>query len=304
VQHAIDKAAFSILILALSAVAAAQVPAEQRSAIDRIVGAKGVYVTDDRVYKIVLPREEATIVQDYQTLSPNLGLNSWATFSPAIHQDAILAAQYLLLEDEVNPALSAALDAGLEVTGLALSSIFDGPRLYTLDVNGRGTFQDLALGFRKGLDAMRQVRRVLRSKRTVSANPSIPLASAIDNRPLDTVLSMQGTVLGGTYRAAIGKWAVVHGERVGREMGITTWVSFAGSNDRALAHGEFVEGRDELQKVLKAFTAKGISIQSIRNHAIGEEPQLVFIQFRAQGTALDIAKALRYALDVEVGTIP
>ena len=86
-------------------------------------------------------------------------------------------------------------------------------------------------------------------------------------------------------------------------MGVSTWFSFAGTNDRAVAYGEFVEDKDDLQKVLKALTSKGIRIASIRNHMIGEQPQLVFIRFWSQGTALELAKALRYALDVEVGAI-
>ena len=64
----------------------------------------------------------------------------------------MLTGQLLLLEDEVNSVVSAALDAGLNVTGLAASSVFDGPHLFTLDVNATGTFVNLAAAFRKCLD--------------------------------------------------------------------------------------------------------------------------------------------------------
>jgi hypothetical protein len=64
-----------------------QVPQHVRVSIDRITGGQGAYAQDDQVYKVVLPREEATIVWDYQTLSPNLGLNSWAAFKPGIHNE-------------------------------------------------------------------------------------------------------------------------------------------------------------------------------------------------------------------------
>jgi hypothetical protein len=287
----------------MSTVAVAQVPAEQQRAIDRIVGARGTYIADDRAYKIVLPREAATIVQDYQTLSPNLGLNSWVTFSTAIHQEAILAGQFLLLDDEVSAVLAAALESGLEVTGLAASSLLDERPLYTLDITGLGTFQQLASAFRKGMEEIVQVRKARGSRRAATGTPALPLESAIDNRPLDAALSMRGTVNGGAYRAAIGKRAMVHGEVIGREMGVSTWFSIAGTNDHAVAYGEFVEDKDDLQKVLRALTSKGIRIASIRNHMIGEAPQLVFVRFWSQGTALELAKALRYALDVEVGTI-
>ena len=169
-------------------------------------------------------------------------------------------------------------------------------------MNGRGTFQDLATAFRKCLDEIQHVRSLLQAKRTTH-NPAVPRRNRIDGRPLDAVLSMRGTVVGGTYRAAISKRALLHGEIIGREMGIATWCSFAGTNERAVAHGEFVETRDSLQKVLKALTAKGINIESIRNHGLGEEPQFLFVRFWGQGAALDLARAIRYALDIEVGAI-
>src|SRR6516164_85140 len=117
-QLSTPNAVLTILAL-ISTGAVAQVPAEQQRAIDRIVGARGTYIADDRAYRVFLPREAATIVQDYQTLSPNLGLNSWVTFSSGIHQEAIVAGQFLLLDDEVNRVLATALESGLEVTGLA-----------------------------------------------------------------------------------------------------------------------------------------------------------------------------------------
>ena len=114
--------------IGFSMAAIAAVPQQSRASIDRLTGGKGTYAADDGVYRVVFPREEATIVQDYQSLSPNLGLNSWVALTSAIHHKALLTGQFLLLEDEVNPVITVALDAGLDVTGLAASSLFEGPR--------------------------------------------------------------------------------------------------------------------------------------------------------------------------------
>jgi hypothetical protein len=271
--------------------------------IDRTIGGKGAYMADDRTYKVVFPRSEVTFLQDYQTLSPSLGLNSWAAFSAAIHEEALLSGQFLLLPDEVNPLVGASLDAGLEVTGLAPSCLFEGACLYTLDISGRGTFQNLAISFRKGMDEISKTRRaeILAARRWT--RPRVPVESAIDGGPLDAILSMRGTVVGGAYRAAIGKRGVVNGEMVGREMGVSTWISLGGTNARAIAHGEFVESPEDLQKVLRALRAKNISIESVRNHMVAEHPQFLFVRFLGQGSALDLARALRYVLDVEAGAI-
>jgi len=288
-----------ILIILFTASLSGQVPQHVRVSIDRITGGQGAYAQDDQAYKIVLPREAATIVWDYQTLSPNLGLNSWAAFKPGIHNEAILTGQLLLLDDEVDSVMSVALQAGLEVTGLASSSIFDGPHLDTLDVAATGTFQDLAAGFRKCLDEIQHVRRA--NGRPRATAPDAPLDSSIDPAPLDAVLSMNGTLVNGAYRAAIGSRALLRGEQVGREMGMSTWISIAGTNDHAVAHGEFSARADDLQRVLRALRAKGISVRSIRNHTVGEHPQLVFVQFRGEGPAIQLASAVRYALDAQVG---
>jgi hypothetical protein len=292
-----------VVTVGFSMAAIAAVPQQSRASIDRLTGGKGTYAADDGVYRVVFPREEATIVQDYQTLSPNLGLNSWSAFTSAIHHEAILTGQFLLLEDEVNPVITVALDAGLDVTGLAASSLFEGPRLQTLDVTGTGTFQGLASAFRKGLDEIRRVRRTANPRLTKFAVPAVPLESTIDAGPLDAILSMKGVVIGGVYRASIGSRAILHGEMIGREMGMSTWVSFAGTNDHALAHGEFVETPDGLKILLKALRAKGVNIVSIRNHTLGEHPQFVFVRFWGQDSALELAKKIRYVLDSQVGAM-
>jgi len=79
-----------------------------------ILKTRGAYVGEEGAYKIVMPREAATIITDDQSLSPILGLNSWITFSSGVHREAILTGQFLLLADEVNAVLSAALDTTLE----------------------------------------------------------------------------------------------------------------------------------------------------------------------------------------------
>lgn len=289
-----------ILIATFSSGLTAQVPPQARASIDRILGGQGAYIPDSKVYKVVFPRSEATIVYDYQTLSPNLGLNSWVALESGIHNEAILVGQLLLLDDEVDPVLSTALQAKLDVSGLAPSSAFDGPHLQTLDVTATGGFQDLAASFRKCLDAIQQVRRARAGGRPNTTAPDAPIESSIDPAPLDAVLAMKSVVIGGVYRAAIGAHALLRGEDLGGEMGMTTWVSVAGTNDHAIAHGEFIASTEDLQRVLKALRVKGISVTSIRNHTLGEQPQFVFVHFRGEGTALDLARAVRYALDVQV----
>ena len=89
----------AVIIGLFASVAAADVSEEARTSIDRVIGHKGTYIRDEGVYKIILPRAETVIVQDYQTLSPNLGLNSWVAFTSGIHHEAVLTGQFFLLDD-------------------------------------------------------------------------------------------------------------------------------------------------------------------------------------------------------------
>jgi hypothetical protein len=225
-------------------------------------------------------------------------LNSWVAFKSAVHHEAIATGQILLLQDEVDAVPAKALNSGLEVTGLASSSFFAGPHLRTLDITGVGTFQNLAAAFRECLDEIERVRKGLGNK---ALPPEAQLVSSIDPEPLDRILSMKGVVIDGVYRAAIGTRTLLHGEQIGREMGVSTWVSFAGDNDRAVMHGELVTGPDDLQTALKALSAKSIKVASIRNHTVGEHPQIVFVHFWTEGSAIEMAKAIRYVLNVQVG---
>jgi len=295
--------AFLLAIVFVSS-AMAEVPEQIRSGIDRIIGGKGTYNADEGVYKLVLPRTEATVVLDYQKLSPNIGLNSWVAFTSAVHREALLTGQFLLLEDEADAVLTTALNAGLQVTGLADSSLFGRTRVKILDVAGIGTYQDLASAFRKGLDEIRRIRTNASRTSAKIETPDVPFENSIDPGPLNTILSMRGGISDGVYKATIGRHALLYGESVGREMGISSWIAVAGTDNHALAQGEFVATSEELQDLLKALRSKDFKIVSIRNHLAGEHPQLLFVRFWQQGRSVELARGLRYALDVQVGAIP
>ena len=167
---------------------------------------------------------------------------------------------------------------------------------------GVGTYQSLASAFRKALDEIRRARvDAIRGSKV--APPVISLDSSINPHPLDYVLSMRGWLSRGVYRAAIGRRALSHAETIGREMGVTSWISLSGTDDWAFAQGEFVATSDELQNLLRALRSKNIKIVSIRNHMVGEHPHFLFVRFWEQGRAIEIVRALRYALNVQVGAI-
>src|SRR5258708_26530554 len=288
-------------VAGLSSISAmAPISPQVRAALDRALGAKGVYVDEERAYKFAFPRTDISVQVGGQRLSPAQAPRSWATFSPSMHQEGVVNGEIIVLEDEVNRVMSAALNAGLEVTGLGATLLFEQPRLLTLNVTGEGTFHSLAGALRKTLD---ELRRTVAGKSNSASQGAVspPVTNNIDPAPLNGVLSMRGAVADGIYRAAIGRVVLVNGTPIGREMGISTSIAMFGSNDRAFVQAEMIVSPEELQRVLKALRSRDFTVTSIHKHTVAEHPESLFIGLWKQGTALELARGLRFALDVEVG---
>jgi len=257
-----------------------------------------VYVANESAFRIRIPRSDVALSFRGQPVPGGLPIESWASFSPDIRGGALMMGALQLLEAEVNPVASVVLDAGLNINGLANTRIGDQPRLMTMNVGGTGSFDQLATGYRKALDAIAAVRT-----KTLGSRSPFPKISAIDAEPIDAILSMKGTVTNGVYHASIGQISVLNNTPFGKEMGAATSLTFVGTNQDAILEGEIVATAAQVQRVLKALRTGKLDLVSIRNHTIGEHPELFFVRFTGTGSATDLAKALRNALDVQIGAL-
>jgi uncharacterized protein DUF1259 len=293
----------ALIVIAFASIAAMPSLSEQtRATLDRTLRARGVYIAEESAYKFVFPRTDVMVQVGRQQLSPARSPASWVTFSPSVHNEAMMNGELVLLEHEVNPVMTAALNAGLEVTGLGAALLFERPRLLTMNVSGEGTFQSLATALSKTFD---EAGRVGSSNRGASndGGPLRPVANNIDGTAMNSVLSMRGTVTDGIFRAAIGRIALANGTPVGREMGRSTSIVIFGTNDHAFAEADLIVSPDQLQRLLKALRAKEFTVTAIRNHTVAEHPESLFVRVWKEGAALELAKGLRFALDVEVGAV-
>src|SRR5881396_2003290 len=126
-----------VVIAALSSTAAMPPISQQvRAALDQALSAKGVYVDEESAYTFAFPRTDISVQVGRQRLSPAQAPRSWATFSPSMRLEGMVNAEIIVLEDEVDRVLSAALGAGLQVTALGSASIFAQPRLLAMSVFG------------------------------------------------------------------------------------------------------------------------------------------------------------------------
>ena len=106
--------------------------------IDELTGLKGKMNEKEGVYKVTLPRNDVKVVVDGWTMPPFMGLGTWAAFT-ATENGAMVMGDTVLFEDEVNAAMSAALDNGLNVTALHNHFFFDQPKVYFMHIEGEGS---------------------------------------------------------------------------------------------------------------------------------------------------------------------
>jgi hypothetical protein len=271
----------------------AMLPTEQ---IDQLTGLKGKLNQQENVYKVTSPRTDIKVSVDGWMMPPFMGLTSWAAFTPGMKADAMVMGDLVLFQDEVNPVMFAALDAGLQVTALHNHFFFDEPKVYFMHIGGEGGAEELAKGVRAALDAVKRVR---------AANPTpgksfgrtLLEKNAITPEPLQKILAAQGEAKDGMFKAVFGRKAKMPcGCEVGKEMGVNTWAAFGGTDDNAVVDGDFVVTGEELQSVLKSLRKSGVNIVAIHSHMAEEEPRMLFLHYWGHGRAEDLAKGLKVAL--------
>jgi phosphotransferase system IIB component len=266
--------------------------------IEQITGLKGKYSQEENVFKVVSPRTDVKIEVDQWKMSPFMGLTSWAAFTPANDGQVMMMGDTVVFEDEVNAAMSAAFDAGLEVTALHNHFFFDKPKVYFMHIGGMGEESQLAQGVKKVYDKIAEIRK---------ANPiptsNFPQTISPENKitadPLEKILGVKGESKNGMFKVTIGRPAMMHGTRISKEMGVNTWAAFAGTDSQAVVDGDFAMLESEMQPVLKAMRKDGISIVAIHQHMTQDEPHYLFMHYWGKGSAQDLAKAVKKALDTQ-----
>jgi hypothetical protein len=263
--------------------------------IDELTGLKGKMNEKEGVYKVTFPRNDVKVVVDRWTMPPFMGLGTWAAFTEA-GNGAIVMGDTVLFEDEVNAAMSAALDNGLNVTALHNHFFFDQPKVFFMHIEGEGSVDKLAAAVRKVYDATKQIRAAnSQPKNSFGASP-LPEKSSITAAPLNEIFGTQGESKDGMVKFTMGRPATMHGVKIDNTMGVNTWAAFAGSDDNAVVDGDFAVTEDELQPVLKSLLKDKINIVAIHQHMTHEEPRIMFFHYLGRGRAKDLANAVKGGL--------
>ena len=293
-----------LALIAITGVIPSTAAADEGLNAERIGTAAGVKATttDDGVVRIAWARNDVPVKVDGMPFKPFAGLGSWAAFSKTPH-GAMFMGDTVVFQDEVTPAMDAAFAAGLEVTGLHNHFFFDEPKVYFMHIGGQGDPEKLAASVKSVWDAIKKTR----SEQPVPAKSftgDIPKEGTLDAAAIERIIGKKSQAQDGVVKVTIGREGKMHGMKVGGSMGLTTWAAFSGSNELAAVDGDFIMTGPEVQTVLQSLRKSGLNIVAIHNHMVGEEPVFYFTHFWGKGSAEQLAKGIRSALDAQSAVSP
>jgi len=260
--------------------------------IDQITGLKGKFNEKEGVYRVTFPRNDVKVVVDGWNLPPFMGLGTWAAFTETKH-GAMVMGDTVLFEDEVNAAMAAALDNGLNVTALHNHFFFDRPKVYFMHIEGEGTVDKLAGAVRKLYDSIKGIRAGSPQPKDSFGATQLPEKSSINPAPVNEIFGMQGEAKDGMVKFSIGHPTKMNGTTLGNDMGVNTWAGFAGADDNAVVDGDFAVTEEQLQPVLRSLLKNKINIVAIHQHMTHEQPRIMFFHYWGRGTAKDLAQAVK-----------
>ena len=127
-------------------------PAKMNTAkLSEIIGYKGDQL--GTVYKITIGRKDFTLKEMGAVINARMGLNTWAAFVGS-DENAAVAGDVAMLEDEVTPVLKALRKSGLEVVAIHHHMTGSRPVVIFLHYWGIGPADKLASGVRAALDEL------------------------------------------------------------------------------------------------------------------------------------------------------
>ena len=290
------KILFALTFLASSALAFTQEMPKDYADVLSALGKKGDFKSN--VLKVNIPRNDLSVRVAGSVLPTAFGFGGWIALSKGDRSMNVMMGDLVLLQEEVNPVMSALLDNGLEVTALHNHFFWDEPRIYYMHVHGMGTPQELARKVKPALDLIGNVPGVV--KPPDIAMPSDVASGLLNTKLLDAIIGATGDQNGQVYKYTLGRNDLnvkEMGAVINARMGLNSWAAFYGSDEKAVIAGDIAMQEGELTSVLKALRANGLQVVAIHHHMTGTRPMIVFLHYWGKGDPFALAKGFKAALD-------
>ncbi len=281
-----------IVLVSAASVSAQQIPSDYQQVLTTL-GKQGDF--KDQVLKVNIPRNDVQVtVAGVATPTP-FGFGGWIAMTKASDGNQVMMGDLVLLQDEVNPVMSALLNAGLDVTALHNHFFFDEPRMFYMHVHGHGSTADLTKRIKPALDLI-----------GASTKGAQPPASSAAGPPLDTaklaqIVGHMGEQSGAVYKITIGRDDLKVSEMgapINARMGLNTWAAFVPTaKGGAAIAGDVAMLESEVTPVLKALRQNGLQVVAIHHHMTNERPMIIFLHYWGTGPAETLAAGFKAAVD-------
>jgi uncharacterized protein DUF1259 len=293
--------AVAIFVVWFSVPLEARISPVERKEIDKALGMTGKYVSAEDTYKLTFAPIRVKLVMQGQEVAPLTGVQSRAAFiGDPHHGGCLLVADLALLENEVSPILSTALENGFAVTSLGNEYLFEQPRVLFMQVSELGEPAALA-------GKLQQIRKTINANRTAprkigyqSGKRITPTETGLDAAELDSILMAHGRIFHGVYEASMGMAGTIFGVPSGKQVGLRTWITFAGTKKHAFVEGQIIMTESQIRNVLRALRKGGIYVTALHNHFIDSNPDFFFVHFWGKGPSKDLALTVQHAMETQL----
>src|SRR5215467_12661211 len=232
------RSLISIGVLMVSAMAAtAQTMPADYDAVLKALGKQGDFKSN--VLKVNIPRNDVRVTIDGIATPTPFGFGGWLAMTKGTGGNDVMMGDLVLLEDEVNPVMSALLNNGLDVTGLHNHFFFESPRIFYMHVHGHGKAADLARMAKPALDLIG--KGTAQHQSSVTGGASNVSAGTIDTTKIARLVGHEGEQSGQVYKITIGRDDLnlkEMGASINARMGLSSWAAFFGSDANAEIAGD------------------------------------------------------------------
>lgn len=260
---------------------------------------KGDY--KDQVLKVNIPRNDLKVaVAGVATPTP-FGFGGWIAMTKGDGGQEVAMGDLVLLEDEVNPVMSALLDNGLEVTALHNHFFWEQPRIFYMHVHGHGKAEALARQLKPALDLIGHVAPTSSVQPPAVGGKTVEVVEGkLAVEALERMIGHKGERMGAVIKFTIGREdqkVREMGAVINARMGLNTWAAFVGTDENAAVAGDVAMLEAEVNSVLKALRSHHLNVVAIHQHMFGTRPEIIFLHYWGTGPATQLAQGFRAALD-------